>query len=154
MGATEDAASRRPAPHSDMAVHCVRSSKLGLGMPAIPITLRCECGQTHTAELGDRLRCECGRSYDTRAVDQTRLAGVRQSQAKMRVYITCGTLFIIGVAAVTFALWGLKGIAIGIPASGLFWFRLIGPIVRRRVFFGAGELPTWQLEASQAEPEP
>ena len=28
MGATEDAASRRPAPHSDMAVHCVRSSKL------------------------------------------------------------------------------------------------------------------------------
>lgn len=129
-------------------------SRLGLGMAAIPITLRCECGQTHSAKLGDHVACPCGRTYDTATLEQTRLFGVRHSQAKMRIYITFGTLFIVGVAAVTFAIWGMKGIAIGIPASGLFWFRLIGPIVRRRVFHGAGELPTWQLAASKAEPEP
>ena len=26
--------------------------------------------------------------------------------------------------------------------------------VRRRVFYGAGELPTWQLESTKAEAEP
>ena len=123
-------------------------------MPEIPITLRCECGQTHSVELGDDVQCSCGRSYDTRTLDQARLTGVRRSQAKMRLYITFGLLFIVGISFTAFALWGLKGVAIGLPASAIAWFRLIGPVVRRRVFYGAGELPTWQLESTKAEPEP
>lgn len=122
-------------------------------MPAIPITLKCECGEMLKADLGDQVKCRCGRSYDTTELEQSRLAGVRHSQAKMRIYITVGTLFIVGAAAIAFGFWGLRGVAVAVPASGLFWFRLIGPIVRRRVFYGAGELPTWQLEASKAEPE-
>jgi hypothetical protein len=122
-------------------------------MSAIPITLRCECGRAHSVEIGEEVRCECGRSYDTRSLDQTRLARVRHSQAKMRVYVTCGTLFIVAIAALTYAMWGLRGTAVGIPVSGLIWFRVIGPIFRRRVFYGAGELPSWQLESSKVEPE-
>ena len=80
--------------------------------------------------------------------------GVRRSQAKMRLYITFGLIFIVSISLVTFALWGMKGIAIGLPASAIAWFRLIGPVVRRRVFYGAGELPTWQLESTTVEPEP
>jgi hypothetical protein len=45
-------------------------------------------------------------------------------------------------------------VAIGLPASAISWFRLIGPIVRRRVFYGAGELPTWRLKSTKVEPEP
>jgi hypothetical protein len=123
-------------------------------MAEIPITLRCECGQAHSVELGDHVQCSCGRSYDTRTLDQARLMGVRRSQAKMRLYITFGLLFIVGISFTAFALWGVKGIAIGLPASAIAWFRLIGPVVRRRVFYGAGELPTWQLESTKAEPEP
>ena len=72
----------------------------------------------------------------------------------MRLYITFGLIFIVGVSFATFALWGLKGVAIGLPASALAWFRLIGPPVRRRVFYGAGELPAWRLKSTKVEPEP
>ena len=108
----------------------------------------------HQVELGDQVQCACGKSYDTRTLDQTRLMGVRRSQAKMRLYITFGLIFIVGISFATFALWGLKVVAIGLPASALAWFRLIGPIVRRRVFYGAGELPTWRLKSTKVEPEP
>jgi hypothetical protein len=123
-------------------------------VPEIPITLRCECGQAHSVELGDQVQCSCGRSYDTRTLDQARLVRVRRSQAKMRLYITFGLIFIVGISLTTFAVWGLKGVAIGLPASAIAWFRLIGPVVRRRVFYGAGELPTWQLESTKTEAEP
>ena len=48
-------------------------------------------------------------SYDTRTLDQARLMGVRRSQAKMRLYITFGLLFIVGISFATFAVWGLQG---------------------------------------------
>ena len=72
---------------------------------------------------------------------------------KMRLYITFGLLFIVGGAAITFFLWGPRGIAVSIPITGLLWFRVIAPVVRKRVFYGAGELPTWKLEATEVEPE-
>ena len=123
-------------------------------MPEIPIALSCECGRTHQVELGDQVQCACGKSYDTRTLDQTRLTRVRRSQAKMRLYITFGLIFIVGISLATFLVWGLKGVAIGLPATAIAWFRLIGPIVRRRVFYGAGELPTWRLKSTKVEPEP
>lgn len=123
-------------------------------MPVIPLTIRCDCGQTHSTELGQVVRCTCGRTYDTTELDQTRLAGVRHSQAKIRLYITFGVLLMAAGALVTYMLWGARGVAVGIPVTGLLWFRLIGPVVRKRVFYGAGELPTWQLKGSKSEPDP
>lgn len=123
-------------------------------MAEIPLTIRCECGETHSAKLGARVRCSCGRTYDTAELDQTRLVGVRHSQAKIRLYITFGLLLMAAGAMVTYVLWGARGVAVGIPITGLLWFRVIGPVVRKRVFYGAGELPTWQLKGSKSEPEP
>ncbi len=122
-------------------------------MAMIPLTITCECGETHSTELGKVVICGCGRSYDTTELDQNRLTKVRHSQLKMRLYITCGTLLIGGGAAVTYFLWGPRGMAVSVPITGLLWFRLIAPIVRRRVFYGAGELPNWKLESSEVEPE-
>ncbi len=117
-------------------------------MADIPITLRCECGQTHSVKLGDTVDCACGRMYDTRELEQTRLVGVRHSQAKMRIYITFGILLIVGVASSRSAL-GDEGDRDRDPGQGSVLVPPPRADLRRRVFYGAGELPTWQLAASQ-----
>lgn len=122
-------------------------------MADIPLTVTCECGQAHAVQLGDRIECACGRTYDTRGLDQGRLFGVRHAQAKIRLYITFGILLMAAGAFAAYTVWGLRGIAVGIPVTGLLWFRVIGPIVRKRVFYGAGELPTWQLESTGSSAE-
>ena len=82
------------------------------------------------------------------------MAGVRHAQAKMRLYITFGILLIVAAAFATLRLWGPRGIAVAVPVTGLIWFRFLGRYLRRRVFYGAGELPTWKLESTgKVEPE-
>jgi hypothetical protein len=84
-------------------------------------------------------------------LDRNRLVGVRLSQARMRLYVTFGLVFIVGVSALTAFTWSARGIALGAPLAGFLWFRVVGPIFRRRVFHGAGDLPLWKLEA---DPKP
>jgi hypothetical protein len=120
-------------------------------MAEIPITLTCECGERHTADIGETVTCTCGRVYETAGLDRGRLANVRHAQAKMRVYMTLGIILMVAACAVTWALWGPRGIAVAIPVTGLLWFRFLGRYLRKRVFYGAGELPTWQLDSSAAK---
>ena len=123
-------------------------------MADIPITLTCECGEQHSVRIGDTVDCGCGRVYDTTELEQGRLAGVRHAQAKMRLYITFGILLMVAAAFATYVLWGPRGIAVAVPVTGLIWFRFLGRYLRRRVFYGAGELPTWKLESTgKVEPE-
>ena len=57
---------------------------------AIPITVRCECGETHSAKLGDVVECSCGRRYDTSQIPESTFAQVREHQAKARLYVRVG----------------------------------------------------------------
>ncbi len=120
-------------------------------MVEIPLTIRCDCGTTHSVTLGGTVTCGCGREYDTSELDQARLMGVRHAQAKIRLYITFGLVLIVGIAATAYFAWGIRGVAVGLPVGALVWFRLIGPRVRKRVFYGAGELPSWQLRAKKPD---
>ena len=123
-------------------------------MAEIPITLTCECGVRHSTRIGETVTCTCGRVYETADLEQGRLANVRHAQAKMRVYMTLGIVLMVVACAVTWVLWGPRGIAVAIPVTGLIWFRFLGRYLRKRVFYGAGELPTWQLESGgKAKPE-
>jgi hypothetical protein len=70
----------------------------------------------------------------------------------MRLYVTFGILFVVAVALITWVTWSLRGVALGVPLAGLLWFRLVGPAFRRRVFHGAGDLPTWKLDADRDAP--
>jgi hypothetical protein len=115
---------------------------------AIPITLSCECGQTHSADLGDTVTCSCGRTYETSTLPASRFAHVQARQAKIRLYLQLGFIFVAGVAAVTGLLWGLKGLALGIPLSGLVWFLFLGKWYRRRWLLDPGERAPVVLEAS------
>jgi hypothetical protein len=116
---------------------------------AIPITVRCECGETHSIDLGDTVDCICGRHYDTSTIPPERFAHVRARQARGRLYVQLGMIFVGGAAVLTAVLWGLKGVAIGVPLSGLVWFLFLGKWYRKRWLLDVGEPTTLHLEASE-----
>lgn len=116
---------------------------------AIPITVRCECGETHAVELGDGIDCACGRHYDTSSIAPERFAHVRARQARARLYIQLGLIFVAGTAVLTGLLWGVKGLAIGLPLACLLWFLFLGKWYRKRWLLDVGEPTVLQLEASE-----
>lgn len=116
---------------------------------SIPITVRCECGEAHSLDLGDVVECSCGRHYDTSTIAPERFAHVRARQARGRLYIQLGLIFIVGTAVLTGLVWGLKGIAIGVPLACLIWFLFLGKWYRRRWLLDVGEPTTLQLEATE-----
>jgi hypothetical protein len=115
---------------------------------AIPLTVRCECGELSSVKLGDTVRCPCGRTYDTSTLPSGQFAQVRAHQAKGRLYVRLGFVFVVGIGVVTGLTWGFWGAAIGVPLAGLIWFRLIRRWFMRTFVPSPGELPTLELEAS------
>lgn len=115
---------------------------------AIPITVRCECGVSHSLELGDSVECACGRHYDTSSLPPERFAHIRARQARMRLYVQLGLIFVVATAVVTGVIWGVKGLALGLPLSGLVWFLFFGKWFRRRWLRDVGDATTLKLEAS------
>ena len=116
---------------------------------AIPITVRCECGETHSAKLGETVECSCGRSYDTSQVSESNFPQVRAHQAKARLYVRVGAIFLIVVGVVSFFLWGLWGAAVTVPIAGMLWFWYIRRWFMRKFVPSPGELPTLELEATR-----
>jgi hypothetical protein len=114
----------------------------------VPITVRCECGESHSARLGDTVECSCGRRYETSELPAHRFAQVREHHAKAKLYFRCGFIFVVGIAVVSFLLWGFWGMVVAAPLAGLIWFRIIRQRFMRRFVPSPGELPTLELEAS------
>jgi len=116
---------------------------------SIPLTIRCECGQTHKARLGQTVRCECGRVYDTSDLPPESFGRVRAHQAKAKLYARVGFVFVIGLTAAAFFAWGMWAAAVAAPVTAAIWFRVIRPWFMRRYVPSPGELPTLELEASK-----
>ena len=118
-------------------------------MAGIPITVRCECGETHSVKLGDVVECSCGRRYETSKISESNFPQVREHQAKARLYVRVGAVFIVAVGLVAFFLWGFYAAAVCVPIAGMLWFWYIRRWFIRRYVPSPGELPTLDLEASR-----
>jgi hypothetical protein len=116
---------------------------------AIPITVRCECGETHSAKLGDRVECSCGRCYETSEISESNFPQIGEHQAKAKLYVRVGAAFLLVAGVVSFFLWGLWGAAITVPLAGMVWFWYIRRWFMRRYVPSPGELPTLELKASR-----
>jgi hypothetical protein len=115
---------------------------------SIPITVRCECGETHSADLGDTVECSCGRRYDTAALPAESFGHVRARRARIRLYMQLGLIFIGTSVVVAAVLWGLKGVAVAVPLAGLLWFLFFGKWYRTRWLGDSGEQAPLQLKAT------
>jgi hypothetical protein len=113
----------------------------------VPITVRCECGETVSVDLGDEVSCTCGRRYDTSKLAPDQFGTVRAAQARMRLYIQVGIIFIVAITVLTALKWGIKGAAVGGPVAALIWFRFLGKWYKRRWLKDTGDRPSLQLEA-------
>lgn len=103
--------------------------------------------------MGAPVTCVCGRHFETATLSQERLGGVYRAQLRMRLYTTLGTVVVAATAVIATVLFGLKGLALGLPLAGVIWFRIVGPFFRSRVFRGTGELPTWRLKPDKTPAE-
>jgi hypothetical protein len=116
---------------------------------AIPLTVRCECGEAHSVRLGDEVDCACGRHYDTSSLPPAQFGNAQARQARIRLYLQLGFIFVAGVSLVTALVWGLKGIALGLPLSALVWFLFLGKWYRKRWLLEKSDAPALQLEATE-----
>lgn len=115
---------------------------------AIPITVRCECGETHSAKLGENVVCGCGREYDTSTLDENRFVQVREHRARTALYVRLGLVWVVGIGFATFVLWGKWGVAIGAPFAAMIWFRVIRRWFMRKFVPSPGDLTPLELEAT------
>lgn len=115
---------------------------------AIPITVRCECGETHSAKLGETVVCGCGREFDTSTLDENRFVQVREHRARTALYVRLGLVWVVGIGFVTFFLWGKWGVAIGAPFAAIIWFRVIRRWFMRKFVPSPGDLTPLELEAT------
>jgi len=114
---------------------------------SVPITVRCECGEVVPADLGETVGCSCGRRYDTSKLAPAQFGGVRAAQARMRLYMQIGLIFIAAIAVLTTLRWGLKGAAVGGPIAALIWFRFLSKWYKRRWLKNLGDRPALRLDA-------
>lgn len=116
---------------------------------SIPLTLRCECGETLSADAGESVICTCGRRYDTSTIPGPSVAKVRATQMRMKLYARLGLAFVVAFGALGFFVAGLPGVAFAAALFALVWWRVIAPWLRRRHSEDLDNLPTWDLEADR-----
>lgn len=113
----------------------------------IPITVRCPCGTTTSADAGEVVTCTCGRSYDTAALPAEHLAAAGVTQRRQRVYARLG-ICVVGLAALGgFLISGIWGAGIALPLSCLIWWKGVQPRWRRRAAADLASMPATRIPA-------
>jgi hypothetical protein len=114
---------------------------------AVPITVRCPCGATSSAEAGDVVTCTCGRTFDTTQLDPQQLRAAELARRHMQLYTRLG-LGIVGLATVCgFFIASWWGAGLALPFSCLVWWKGVQPRWRRRAAADVAAIPTSRIEA-------
>jgi hypothetical protein len=116
---------------------------------AVPLTLRCECGEVLSTQSGEKVTCTCGRSYDTSTLPGPSIAHVKATQARLRLYARLGVITVVFFGLLGFFLAGLPGVAAAASVSAILWWKVVAPALRRKHMGDVTDLPTWDLEADR-----
>jgi hypothetical protein len=114
---------------------------------SIPLTIRCECGETLSATLGETKSCSCGRRYDTSSIPPDSLLHVRATQARLRLYARIGFILTVASALIGFVVYGLSGAVAGGCLAAIVWWRVVRPRLQRRREAELANVRSWTLEA-------
>lgn len=98
-------------------------------------------------EAGGEAVCVCGRRYDTSEIPSERLARVRLTQARARLYMRLGLVFVVVATLAGYIIYGLRGAALTLPAAALILFRVVQPRFQARQQAELDEVRPWNVEA-------
>lgn len=112
---------------------------------ALPVTLRCECGETHETELGQTVRCRCGRVYEVDApLDaQARIMRAHRGlktgrRAGLLIVPACG----LGAMAITGSVWGMLAAVVAL----VLWYGVVLRLLEKRYLRAMGAV-SWHADA-------
>lgn len=118
---------------------------------AVPLNVRCPCGTTSPAEVGDVVTCVCGRTIDTSTLDPRQIEAAEAVRRHMQVYARLG-IAIVGLATVGgFIVASWWGAGLALPFSCLVWWKGVQPRWRRRA---AADLASIPISLVDAQPGP
>ena len=98
-------------------------------------------------EAGGEAVCICGRRYDTSSIPSERLAQVRLMQARARLYMRLGLVFVVVATLAGYLVYGLRGAALTLPTAALILFRVVQPRFQVRQHAELDEIQPWNMEA-------
>jgi hypothetical protein len=116
---------------------------------SVPLTIRCECGHTAEARLGERVTCVCGREYDTSRIDSSSYVDLRRMANRQRLYVRLGIVLAVGVGVIAYLFFGIKGPALSVPLLALGWWRVVLPRFQRGQQELLRSVPVVQLESGE-----
>jgi Flp pilus assembly protein TadB len=114
-------------------------------MRRLPITIRCECGETRDVVYGERWRCErCGRSWNTQQIPPEEYEGLlrRVRRHKLEALAAAALLAAVLVPLIVVV---SSGFILLVPMVMAMWLFLFLPFWRRRYRRTAQGAPRWEL---------
>ena len=91
---------------------------------------------------------QVAQTYLTRVESNLPLATSGLGEAKARLYVRIGAVFILASGVAAYLVWDFWAAAITVPLVAMLWFWYIRRWFMRRYVPSPGELPTVELEAS------
>lgn len=117
---------------------------------SVPLTVRCDCGHTSEARLGERVTCVCGRQYDTSQISNDSYVDLRRMANRQRLYIRMGIVLAIGIGLISYLFFGIKGPALSVPLLALGWWRVVLPRFQRGQAELLRSVPVVQIEPGES----
>ena len=110
-----------------------------------PITIRCDCGETHQVPFGERWTCEgCGRTWNTAQIPSEEYHGILREMRRFRLS-AIGFAVVISAVFIVLALTVGQSLFLLMPLVLSGWYIFYMPLWRRKVRRRARSLPTWKL---------
>ena len=116
---------------------------------SVPLTVRCDCGHTSEARLGEQITCVCGRRYDTSQISNDSYVDLRRMANRQRLYIRMGIVLAIGIGLISYLFFGIKGPALSVPLLALAWWRIVLPRFQRGQAELLRSVPVVQIEPGE-----
>jgi hypothetical protein len=110
-----------------------------------PITIACECGETHEVPYGERWECErCGRRWNTQQIPADEYDGLLRRMRRVR-FEALGLAALLAAVLVPLIVLVDPAFIFVVPVIAAVWLFLYLPFWRRKVRRAASETPRWEL---------
>ena len=108
-----------------------------------PITITCDCGETHQVPYGERWSCErCDRSWNTQQIPAEEYEVLLRRMQRLRLEAIALALAAILIPLIVFV---ERALIFVVPVVAAAWLFIYVPRWRRKTRRAARNTPRWEL---------